>query len=176
MQQRLKLQKAPRTVGGLDISNLQGKNAVGSFVLFREGKEEKNGYRRFKIKTVAQPDDYAMMAEIIERLLTHVPELPDLILIDGGKGQLNILKNLVEKLPMEKRPEILALAKKTFRHRGGRDGIYLPNQKNPIRLESDSPILHFLERVRDEAHRFAQAYHHHLRGKALRPSKAEPLS
>ena len=171
LQEKMGLKTLPLTVGGLDISNIQGNQAVGSFVVFRQGQEDKNSYRRFRIKTIDQPNDYAMMAEIIGRLIDHYPKLPDLILVDGGKGQLNILKDLLEKIPAEERPDILALAKKTFRAQEGKDGIYLPNRKNPVRLASDSPLLHFLERVRDEAHRFALAYHHKLREKEIRPQK-----
>ncbi len=171
LQEKLGLKTLPLTVGGLDISNIQGNQAVGSFVVFRQGQEDKNSYRRFRIKTIDQPNDYAMMAEIIGRLIDHYPKLPDLILVDGGKGQLNILKDLLEKIPAEERPDILALAKKTFRAQEGKDGIYLPNRKNPVRLATDSPLLHFLERVRDEAHRFALAYHHKLREKEIRPQK-----
>jgi excinuclease ABC subunit C len=168
LQQKLGLKFLPLSVGGLDISNIQGNQAVGSFVVFRQGEEDKNSYRRFKIKTINQPNDYAMMAEVIRRLINHYPKLPDLILVDGGKGQLNILKDLLEKIPAEERPDILALAKKTFRAQEGKDGLYLPNRKNPVRLPLDSPLLLFLERVRDEAHRFALAYHHKLREKEIR--------
>jgi excinuclease ABC subunit C len=171
LQEKLGLKSLPLSVGGLDISNIQGNQAVGSFVVFRQGQEDKNSYRRFRIKTIDQPNDYAMMAEVIGRLIDHYPKLPDLILVDGGKGQLNILKNLLEKIPAEERPDILALAKKTFRAQEGKDGIYLPNRKNPVKLAMDSPLLHFLERVRDEAHRFALAYHHKLREKEIRPQK-----
>ncbi len=171
LQEKLGLKTLPLSVGGLDISNIQGNQAVGSFVVFRQGQEDKNSYRRFRIKTIDQPNDYAMMAEMIGRLIDHYPKLPDLILVDGGKGQLNILKTYWKKSPQEERPDILALAKKTFRAQEGKDGIYLPNRKNPVRLASDSPLLHFLERVRDEAHRFALAYHHKLREKEIRPQK-----
>jgi len=142
---------------------------VGSFVVFNQGQPDKNSYRRFRIKTIDQPNDYAMMAEMIGRLVGHSPKLPDLILVDGGKGQLNILKNIIGEIPDEQIPDILALAKKTFRPQGGKDGIYLPNRKNPVRLSSDSPLLHFLERVRDEAHRFALNYHQKLRQKEIHP-------
>ncbi len=168
LQQRLGLKTLPLSVGALDISNIQGEMAVGSFIVFNQGTPDKSGYRRFRIKTLNQPDDYAMMEEMIHRLANHHPKWPNLILVDGGKGQLNILKNIMEKIPQEQRPAILALAKKTFRPQGGKDGIYLPNRKNPVRLATDSPLLHFLERVRDEAHRFALAYHHKLRQKAIR--------
>lgn len=167
LKAKLGLSKVPLAVGGLDISNLGGDQAVGSFVLFRQGREDKNGYRRFKIRTKRQPDDYAMMAEMMERLLARYPQLPDLILVDGGKGQLNTLKGILAGLAPERRPDILALAKNTFRSQGGRDGLYLPNRKNPVRLSPDSPVLLFLQNVRDEAHRFALAYHHKLRQKEI---------
>jgi excinuclease ABC subunit C len=169
LQARLGLRALPFSVGALDISNIQGDLAVGSWVVFNQGIPDKSGYRRFRIRTVDHPDDYAMMEEMIRRLAAHNPKWPDLILVDGGKGQLNVLENIVENIPREQRPDILGLAKKTFRSQGGKDGIYLPHRKNPLRVPSDSPMLHFLEKVRDEAHRFALAYHHKLRQKALRP-------
>lgn len=176
LQEKLGLKALPLSVGALDISNIQGDLAVGSWVVFNQGQPDKTGYRRFKIKTVNGPNDYAMMEEMIARLVRNHPKLPDLILVDGGKGQLNVLKNLVEEIPQDLRPDILALAKKTFRPQGGKDGIYLPNRKNPVRLSSDSALLHFLEKVRDEAHRFALAYHHKLREKEIRPVKPKPQS
>ena len=171
LQEKLGLRSLPLSIGALDISNIQGDLAVGSWVVFNQGQPDKNSYRRFKIMTVDRPNDYAMMEEMIGRLVRNHPKLPDLILVDGGKGQLNVLKTLVEEIPEDRRPDILALAKKTFLPQGGKDGIYLPNRKNPVRLSSDSALLHFLEKVRDEAHRFALAYHHKLRQKEIRPFK-----
>lgn len=126
LQEKLDLKTLPLSIGALDISNIQGDLAVGSFVVFNQGQPEKNSYRRFRIKTIDQPNDYAMMAEMIGRLVGHSPKLPDLILVDGGKGQLNILKNIIEEIPSEQKPDILALAKKTFRPQGGKDGIICP--------------------------------------------------
>lgn len=174
IQEKLELAILPQTVGALDISNIQGDLAVGSWVVFNQGLPDKTGYRRFKIKTIDQPNDYAMMEEMIKRLVRHEKRLPDLILVDGGKGQLNVLKNVLEEISQDQKPDILALAKRTFRTQGGKDGIYLPNRKNPVRWSPDSPLLHFLEKVRDEAHRFALAYHHKLREKEIR-QKAKPL-
>jgi excinuclease ABC subunit C len=168
LQEKLGLRRPPERVGGLDISNLQGNQAVGSWVVFHRGAPEKSRYRRFRIRTVDHPDDYAMMAEVIGRLLKYPEEIPDLILIDGGKGQLNILRELFRQVPEERRPDLAAIAKKTFVPAGDRDGIYLPNRKNPVNLKPDSPLLHFLQRVRDEAHRFALSYHHLLRKKEIR--------
>ena len=167
LQERLELKRRPNWVGALDISNLQGRQAVGSWVVFHQGLPEKSRYRRFRIRTVEQPNDYAMMAEVIGRLIRHPEEIPDLILIDGGKGQLNILKEIFDPLPEKQRPDLSAIAKKTFVASGGKDGIYLPGRKNPVKLRPDSPVLHFLQRVRDEAHRFALSYHHLLRKKEI---------
>ena len=98
LQERLELKRRPVRVGALDISNLQGRQAVGSWVVFHQGLPEKSRYRRFRIRTMEQPNDYAMMAEVIGRLIRHPEEIPDLILIDGGKGQLNILKEIFDTL------------------------------------------------------------------------------
>lgn len=163
LREKLGLRRAPERVGCLDISNLQGEQAVGSWVVFHQGAPDKSRYRRFRIRTVEQSDDYAMMAEMIGRLLKHPEELPELVLIDGGKGQLNILRELFQQVPEKQRPDLAGIAKKTFIAQGDRDGIYLPGRKNPVNLRIDSPLLHFLQRVRDEAHRFAISYHRLLR-------------
>ena len=168
LKERLGLRRPPERVGCLDISNLQGEQAVGSWVVFHQGAPEKSRYRRFRVRTVDHSDDYAMMAEVIGRLIRYPEEIPDLVLIDGGKGQLNVLREIFQQVPEEQRPDLAAIAKKTFRTAGGQDGIYLPGRKNPLKLKTDSPLLHFLQRVRDEAHRFALSYHHLLRKKEIR--------
>jgi excinuclease ABC subunit C len=173
LQNKLALKALPLSVGALDISNIQGNLAVGSWVIFHKGLPDKSAYRRFRIKTIDQPNDYAMMEEMISRLVRRHPKLPDLILVDGGKGQLNVLRRILENISEPERPDVLALAKKTFRSQGGKDGLYLPNRKNPVRLASDSILLHFLEKVRDEAHRFALAYHHTLRQKEIRSDQSK---
>jgi excinuclease ABC subunit C len=171
LQKKLRLKNLPLSVAALDISNLQGEWAAGSWVVFKAGGPDKSGYRRYRIRQAAQPNDVAMMEEMVSRLIPKAESLPDLILVDGGKGQLNRLKKWIIQLPPDRQPDLIALAKKTFLAQGGKDGVYLPNRKNPVRLSSDSPLLHFLERVRDEAHRFAISYHHKLREKALKPEK-----
>jgi excinuclease ABC subunit C len=171
LQEKLALRRRPIRVGALDISNLQGRQAVGSWVVFAQGLPEKSRYRRFRIRTVEQANDYAMMAEVIGRLARHREEIPDLILVDGGKGQLNILREIFESRPEKERPDLAAIAKKTFLASGEKDGIYLPGRKNPVKLRPDSPVLHFLQRIRDEAHRFALSYHHLLREKELRSAR-----
>uniref|UniRef100_A0A7V3N426 Excinuclease ABC subunit UvrC n=1 Tax=candidate division CPR3 bacterium TaxID=2268181 RepID=A0A7V3N426_UNCC3 len=143
-----------------DVSNISGTSGTGSMVVFVDGKREPNEYRRFAIKTVKKIDDVACMREILKRRFAHRDEwfLPDLILLDGGKGQLQAAR-LAQKEYRLSIPYI-ALAKK-------REEIYLPEAKRPIVLPKSSPALLFLQRIRDEAHRFAKSYHLKLRSKKL---------
>ncbi len=171
LQRTLNLEYQPMRIEGFDISNIQGREAVASMVVFEDGRPKKSDYRCFKIKTVEGADDFAMMAETVRRRLEHglreratpaSPDekfavFPDLILIDGGKGQLGAARKVMHELGLEKIPTI-GLAKE-FEH------IFLENKPEPIVLPRDSPALHLLQRVRDEAHRFALAYHRTLRGK-----------
>jgi excinuclease ABC subunit C len=171
LQRALALEHPPMRIEGFDISNIQGREAVASMVVFEDGRPKKSDYRRFKIKTVEGADDFAMMAETVRRRLEHglheratpassdekFAVFPDLILIDGGKGQLGAARNVMHKLGLEKIPTI-GLAKE-FEH------IFMEGRAEPIVLPRNSPALHLLQRVRDEAHRFALAYHRTLRGK-----------
>jgi len=146
----LDLPKLPRIIEGFDISNIDGKDATGSMVYFLEGKPYNKYYRHFKIRSKSTPDDVAMMKEVIKRrykmLLERHLELPDLILVDGGKGQLNAGISILEELGLN--IPIIGLAKKY-------EEIYLPSKKEPIVLPKNSSILKLFQRVRDEAHRFA---------------------
>jgi excinuclease ABC subunit C len=139
-----------------DISNLQGKEATGAMVLFEKAAPAKNLYRKFKIKIAGKPNDYAMLKEVLQRRLKHQEwSLPDLILIDGGKGQLSAALKILQKF--KKNIPVVSLAKK-------RNELYLPNKKNPILLKNLPPsIFQTLIQVRDEAHRFAISYHRQLR-------------
>ncbi|MFX0138332.1 MAG: excinuclease ABC subunit UvrC, partial [Candidatus Hodarchaeota archaeon] len=146
----LNLTKLPRIIEGFDISNIDGTDATGSMVYFLDAKPYNKNYRHFKIRSKSTPDDVAMMKEVLTRrysmLLKRSLELPDLILVDGGKGQLNagisVLKNLGLNIP------IIGLAKKY-------EEIYLPSKKEPLTLPKNSLILKLFQRVRDESHRFA---------------------
>ncbi len=166
LQSVLQLPTLPRRIEGFDVSNIFGREAVGSMVTFVDGKPFKDGYRRFKIKTVAGIDDYAMMREIVRRRYEK-PEgqtlrgltptgLPGLVLIDGGKGHLNaaleVLRDLKLNLPA------VGIAKEF-------EQLFLPGRTEPIVLPPQSKALQLLQRVRDEAHRFAIGYHRLLRGK-----------
>ena len=159
----------PRRIEAYDISNIQGHHTVASLVVFENGKPQKAHYRRFKIKRPdGNPDDFASMKEVVGRRLTGslrrsstFEELPDLMLIDGGKGQLNaaleVLNNVQDSVT------IVGLAKKN-------EEIYKPGKSDPILLPRNSKALQLLQRIRDEAHRFAITYHRNLRGKTMRTS------
>ncbi|MBN2559697.1 MAG: excinuclease ABC subunit UvrC [Phycisphaerae bacterium] len=157
----LELEQAPRIVEGIDIANLQGEESVGALVCFIDGKPFKSGYRRFRIKTVEGQDDYAMIREVVRRryrLAAEGEELyPDVIMIDGGLGQLHAALEACDEA-FVKPPMVVSLAKRD-------EEIYTQARQRPIRLPRNDPGLRLLQQVRDEAHRFAQHYHHILRGK-----------
>ncbi len=168
----LKLDKAPRSIEGMDISNIQGEMAVGSVVSFVDGLPNKGGYRNFKIKEVEGIDDYGMMSELVTRRLKG-EDLPDLILVDGGKGHLAAAKKAVDISQQPELPALAAIAKGDGP--GEEDKIYIPGRKNPLTLRSDNPLLHLFMRIRDEAHRRAVTYHRKLRGKRLTTSELDRI-
>jgi len=153
----------PRRVEGYDISNIHGKQATGSMVVFEEGEPNKDEYRRFKIKlTKSEPNDVAMLKEVLTRRFRQREAKekfwprPDLIIIDGGKGQLNAAVSVIKKYKLA--TPVISIAKKN-------EEIYFPGESKPLILPRTSPALHLVERVRDEAHRFALSYHRLLRSK-----------
>jgi len=152
-----------RIIEGIDVANIAGQESVGSLVKFIDGKPFKNGYRRFKIKTVEGIDDYAMIAEVVRRRYKYAmkgEELwPDLILIDGGKGHLNAAEQALREMEAPA-VKIASIAKRE-------EEIYLQDKDEPLRLGRHSAALKLLQYVRDEAHRFAQHYFHILRKKKL---------
>ena len=156
----LQLAKLPERIEAFDISDISGKEATGSMVSFYKGLPYKNNYRRFRIKTIQSIDDYKMLAEVIQRrysrLIRENLAFPDLVLIDGGKAHLLTAEREMNKLGI--RIPLVSIAK-------DRENIYIKNKINPIRLDSDIPALNLIRRIRDEAHRFALAYHHILRRK-----------
>ena len=159
----LGLDEPPRTIDGVDVADLSGGEAVGSIVTFVDGKPLKSGYRRFRIKTVSGADDYAMIREVVERRFTRLIEeeelFPDVLLIDGGLGHLRAVVERFRELRIEPPPTV-ALAKKE-------ELAYVTEDGEPLRLRRNHPALRLLQYVRDEAHRFAQHYHHLLRRKAV---------
>jgi len=191
LQRVLYLPILPRHIEGFDISNISGTLSVASAVCFRDGKPHKDHYRHYRIKTVEGSDDSASIAEVVERryaparrhafakpdsagegrsataregarLWVEGGELPDLVMVDGGSGQLTAALRALDALELRKVP-VIGLAKR-------QEEIYLPSQPQPIRLDRASPALHLIQRLRDEAHRFANAYHQKLRKRRIQES------
>jgi excinuclease ABC subunit C len=160
MARVLHLTREPSRMECFDISNIGGTHAVGSMVTFADGKPWKAGYRRFRIRTVKEADDYAMMYEILSRRFRGKENLPDLIIVDGGKGQLQVALTVLKDLHVQG-VDVIGLAKgarkQTFH--GGHDHVYCIGKKNPLYLAKWPEVLFLLQRIRDEAHRFAVAYH-----------------
>ena len=167
----LDLETEPSHIEGFDISNIQGTDPVASLVVFKEGRASKSDYRRFKIRHKEGPDDFAMMKEVVHRryrrLLDEDRKLPDLILIDGGKGQLNAALKALEELGITE-IQILGLAKRE-------EEVFIPDREEPIIIPKNSDALHLLQRVRDEAHRFAVNYHRKLRSRRITHSMLERI-
>ena len=160
IQKELGLRNSPQRIEAYDISNIQGSSAVGSMVVFEQGKPNRAHYRRFRIKTVSGANDYAMMKEVLQRRFKRADNgdsaksdswaaLPDLVLLDGGKGQLNTAIAVLEEINVTL--PLASLAKEN-------EEIFLPHRKEPITLPRSSPGLQLLQRLRDEAHRFAISY------------------
>jgi excinuclease ABC subunit C len=185
----LELPEPPHRIECYDVSNISGTNPTASMVVFVEGRARKSEYRRFKIQYDRGPNDFAMMQETLRRRLrylrretdrTETPmerelakkekfnKKPDLLLIDGGKGQLSAVVEVLEELDMTG----LVVAGLAKEH----EWLYLPNQPDPIVLPSNSPALHLIQRIRDEAHRFAVTYHRQRRAKSMTRSALDALA
>ncbi len=173
----LELENPPRSIECIDIANLQGEESVGSVVCFIDGKPFKSGYKRFRINSVDGQDDYAMIKEVVRRRYRYAADgeelYPDVIQIDGGLGQLHAALEALGELDIQP-PMVIALAKRE-------EEVYIQAKAKPVRLRRNNPALRILQFARDEAHRFAQHYHHILRRKktfdedvkgSRRPSKS----
>ncbi len=180
VQAALGLERTPRFIEGLDISNLHGDKAVGTIVSFVDGLPHKAGYRNYRLRTVNGIDDYGMMAELVERRVAK-GDLPDLFLVDGGKGHLSAVKRVVDRQDHSGAtgdgggaypdvPEVISIAKPDEERQEKYDKIYVPGRKNPLRLREDHAVLLLMMRIRDEAHRRAISYHRKLRQKGVRES------
>ena len=167
LQHILKLPRVPLRMACVDISNIQGRHAVGAIVVFEGGRPDKSSYRRFRITGRQEPDDPAMMAEVMERFFRDEPELAaglDLLVLDGGKGQLNRIRQLMRDEGMIDQLPLISIAKERElevgeKGRGNYEKIYIPGRKNPVFLTRYQDILHLLQRLRDEAHRFAISHY-----------------
>jgi excinuclease ABC subunit C len=171
LKKHLVLTNLPKRMECFDISNIRGKQAVGSMVTFENGKPVKNRYKRYKVKTVSKSDDYAMMYEVLTRRYSRAfreDDFPDLAVIDGGKGHLSIARRVFDELGVD-RVDVIALAKgkKSIENAGSKkkldERVFICDRTNPIVLNQQSPELRLLVNIRDEAHRFALAYHKKLR-------------
>jgi len=178
LREELALPRLPVRIECYDISNTMGTNSVASMVVFQGGRPAKDQYRKFRIKAVEGPDDFASMAEVIKRRLDRLKEgdekfaqVPDLILLDGGKGQLSAVVPIFEELAASAEfPDIplRSLAKRD-------EEVFEPGRPEPVILRRESPELHLLQRVRDEAHRFANTYHRKVRGTEMTRSVLDEL-
>ena len=175
LQTELSLREAPLRIECYDMSHLQGTDYVGSMVVFEDGVAKRSDYRRFNVKSVPGNDDYAAMEEVLTRRLTALKETPaaapggkprrfayrpNLIVVDGGKGQLGVAERVVRDLGLQDQVELAALAKQF-------EEVYRPGSPDPVRLRRGSDALYLLQRVRDEAHRFAITFHRERRGKRM---------
>ena len=163
LQKDLRIESPPRRIECFDISNTQGTDSVASLVVFVDGKPKKSEYRKFKIKTVEGADDFASMQEVVQRRYTRILEegtpMPDLIMVDGGKGQLSSAREILRKLGLERQP-IIGLAKRL-------EEVYVPAQSDPLSIPKTSAGLKLLQQIRNEAHRFAITFHRTLRSKRI---------
>lgn len=169
LQEHLHLHNYPHRIECFDNSNISGEVPVSALVVFSEGLKDKNRFRKYNIKTVSSPDDYATMYEVLMRRYKRAKEendLPDLVIIDGGKGHLNIALKVFAELNIIT-VDIISVAKEQGRHDKGitNEQVFLPNIKDPIMLKRNSPVLFLLQQIRDEAHRFAITFHRQKRSK-----------
>jgi excinuclease ABC subunit C len=175
LQARLHLDRQPEVIECLDISNLQGKQAVGSLVCFVHGDKAAGRYRHYRIRSQDTPDDYAMMGEVLDRRLEKELErddLPDLLLLDGGKGQLQVAVAALARAGLEGSIDLVAIAKEKAEEG---EKLFRPGRKNPVLLPAHSPVLLFLMRIRDESHRFGITFHRRLRGREQLTSRLDSI-
>jgi len=172
MRKDLRLQEEPRHIECFDNSNIQGSNPVASCVVFKNGKPSKKDYRKFNIKTIEGPDDFGSMVEVVhrryKRLLEEGEELPQLIVIDGGKGQLSSALKSLEVLGLRKKIAIIGIAKRL-------EEIFYPEDPIPLYLDKKSETLKIIQQLRNEAHRFAITFHRNKRSKSAIQTELEQI-
>lgn len=171
LRERLHLQKTPEDIGAFDVSTISGKESVGAFIYWSQGQFQKDKYRRMKIKTVQGMNDYSMTEEIVQRTINNLDgKLPDLVVIDGGKGQLKIAEKVIDinRAQLKARPSLIAIAKEP-------DRAFRTTSNTPLNLEDRRQSSLLLKKLRDEAHRFAIGYHKKLREKRILQSPLEAI-
>ena len=162
LQKKLKMDKLPARIECFDNSNISGTEPVAAMVVFENARAQNQLYRKYRIKTVSEPDDYAYMNEVLSRRFgkgDHSKPYPDLLMVDGGKGQLNIAVAVIRDLGLEEKFNIVGIAKKDGQKGEVRDKIFQPGRANPLGFGREGELLLFLQRVRDESHRFAVTFH-----------------
>jgi len=168
LQNKLKLERLPERIECFDNSNISGTQAVAAMVVFEKARAKTSFYRKYRIKTVTEHDDYAYMAEVLKRRFGKgeaSKPYPDLLMVDGGKGQLNIALAVTRELNMTEKFDIIGIAKKDETKGETRDKIFKPGRANSLNFGRDEDLLLFLQRIRDEAHRFAISFHRKRRRK-----------
>lgn len=178
LRYRLKLNSTPIRIECFDNSNLAGRQPVAGMVVFEKGQPSKSAYRKYRLKSVTIPDDYAAMAEVLHRRFkkpTPSEKLPDLLMVDGGKGQLNIAVTLLAELGLSGRIDVIGIAKRDEKKGEVQDKVFKPGRANPVSFGRDADLLLFLERIRDEAHRFAIRFHRHRRAKSALVSRLDAI-
>ena len=178
LQQRLKMDRIPIRIECFDNSSISGKDAVSCMVVFENGKPKKSLYRKYRLKTATAKDDYACMAEVLSRRYgkkTPSEPNPDILMVDGGKGQLSIAVSVLTSLNLEKNIQLISIAKRNEKRGETQDKIYKPGQANPVNLGREGDLILFLERIRDEAHRFAISFHRKRRMKTLMNSSLDSI-
>lgn len=179
MQEKFRLSQFPRRIECFDTSNIAGTEPVAALIAFTNGQKESSRYRKYKVKTTDVPDDYGAMAEVLMRRYKRAKEendLPDLLIVDGGKGQLNVALKVMQELNIIT-VDVISLAKEEGRHDRGMtaERVFLPNVKDPVQLKRNSPVLFLLQQIRDEAHRFAITFHRKRRSKKLLKSALDEI-
>ena len=178
LQHRLNLRHLPERIECFDNSSISGKSPVSGMVVFEKGRPAKQFYRTYKIRTSKVNDDYAYMAEVLRRRFTgHSSQdpFPDLLMVDGGKGQLNIAVSIINDLGLDGAFDIIGIAKKDEERGEEADKIYKPGRMNPVPIWRDNDVQLLLQNVRDEAHRFAIGFHRRQRGKAAMHSELDGI-
>jgi excinuclease ABC subunit C len=178
IQERLGLKGYPQRIECFDFSNIAGTGAVGAMVVFEKGRPAPQQYRRYRIKKAFEADDYDMMREVLSRRYKQGkadPSLPNLLMIDGGKGHLHVAGAVLRDLGLHGSFDLISIAKKDADHGETEDKIYKPGRKNPLNLRRDPAALLFLERIRDEAHRYVITYHRKRRLMTYRRSALEGI-
>lgn len=178
LQQKLGMETCPIRIECFDNSNISGESPVAGMVVFQNGFPEKSSYRKYKIRSVEGPDDYASMHEVLHRRFRENSDKqphPDLLIVDGGKGQLGIALSVLQQLKLENTFSVIGIAKKNQLTGEVQDKIYQPGRGNPVNLSQDADLLLFIQQIRDEAHRFAISFHRKQRVKNMVKSAIDDI-